>query len=268
MAMVTGAISLENLMVRRLLPGGDDVTKFLIREVADFVIFLLASGITGRLERRTIGDYGLPGSKMFRGQFWQGALAGFAAITVLLVAMRAAGVFYFGSIVLHGKAVWMWAAIYALVFTLVALREEFRARGYALYTLAAGIGYWPAAIVSAAIFGYGHHANTGEDWIGLFNAGLYGLLACFLLRRSGNLWLPIGFHMAFDWGESYFYGVADSGQTVPGHLLNPSLAGLAWLSGGTVGPEGSALCTLMIVVVWLACARWMREVKYPRAAIV
>jgi hypothetical protein len=23
--------------------------------------------------------------------------------------------------------------------------------------------------------------------------------------------MPIGLHMAFDWGETYFYGVADSG---------------------------------------------------------
>ncbi|PYV64514.1 MAG: hypothetical protein DMG97_34665 [Acidobacteria bacterium] len=76
--------------------------------------------------------------------------------------------------------------------------------------------------------------------------------------------MPIGLHMAFDWGETYFYGVADSGQTLPGHLLNSSSSGPAWLSGGTVGPEGSLLCTLLIVVVWLSCAAWLREVKYPK----
>jgi hypothetical protein len=39
----------------------------------------------------------------------------------------------------------------------------------------------------------------------------------------------IGLHMAFDLGETYFYGVADSGQTLPGHLLNSSSSGPAWL---------------------------------------
>jgi hypothetical protein len=201
---------------------------------------------------------------MFRAQFWQGALLGFASISGLLVAMRAVGVFHFGSVALHGADVWKWAAVYALVFILVALREEFRARGYGLFTLSAGIGFWPAAIVSAAYFGYSHHGNSGEDWIGLFNAAAFGLLTCFLLRRSSNLWMPIGLHMAFDWGETYFYGVADSGQTTPGHLLNSSSSGPAWLSGGTVGPEGSVLCTLLIVVLWLICAGWLREVKYPK----
>ena len=154
--------------------------------------------------------------------------------------MRAVGVFHFDSIALHGFDIWKWAIAWALVFILVALREEFRARGYGLFTLSAGIGFWPAAILSAACFGYSHHGNSGEDWIGLFNAGAFGLLACFLLRRTGNLWMPIGLHMAFDWGETYFYGVANSGQTLPGHLLNSSSSGPPWLSGGTVGPEGSA----------------------------
>jgi len=246
------------------LPGGDDTTLFLVREVMDFLIFLVTSWIMGRIEGRSIADYGLPRRGMFGVLFWQGVLLGFASITGLLVAMRVAGVFYFGNVVLHGAELWKWAIVYALVFMLVALREEFRARGYGLYTLAAGIGFWPAAILSAAYFGYSHHGNSGEDWIGLFNAGAFGLLACFLLRRTGNLWLPIGVHMAFDWGETYFYGVPDSGQTLPGHLFNSSSSGPAWLSGGTVGPEGSLLCTLMLVSIWIICARWLRDVKYPR----
>ena len=268
LAIASSLIYSSNLLIRRLLHSADDVTLFLVREVMDFLIFLLSSWIMGRIEGRTIADYGLPWRKMFRVQFWQGAVIGFASLTALLLAMRLCGVFYFGSIALHSTDIWQWAAAYALVFVLVALREEFRARGYALFTLSAGIGFWPAAILSSAFFGYSHHGNTGEDWIGLFNAGLFGLLGCFFLRRTGNLWMPIGVHMAFDWGETYFYGVADSGQVLPGHLLNSTASGRAWLSGGTVGPEGSALCTLMILVVWLICSVWLRHVKYPKLASV
>jgi membrane protease YdiL (CAAX protease family) len=268
LAIVIALINASNFMVRRLLHSADQTSLFLAREAMDFLMFLLASWIMGRIEGRAIADYGLPSRKMFRAQFWQGVGLGFASITALLAGMRAAGVFYFGSIALHGADVWKWAAVYAFVFILVALREEFRARGYALFTLSTGIGFWPAAILSAAFFGYSHHANSGEDWIGLFNAGAFGLFACFLLRRTGNLWMPIGLHMAFDWGETYFYGVADSGQVLPGHLLNSSSSGPALLSGGTVGPEGSLLCTLLIVVVWLICAGWLREVRYPKTAIL
>ncbi len=266
LAIVVALIKATNLIVAWLLPGADPTALFLLFLVVNFLIFLFASWIMGRIEGRTIADYGLPWRRMFRGQFWQGVLLGFASISGLLAAMRVAGVFHFGNIALHGADVWKWAIIYAAVFVIVALKEEFRARGYGLFTLSAGIGFWPAAIVSAAYFGYSHHGNSGEDYIGLFNAGVFGLVACFLLRRTGNLWMPIGFHMAFDWGETYFYGVADSGQTLPGHLLNGSSSGPAWLSGGTVGPEGSLLCTLLLVVMWLICAVWLREVKYPKPA--
>ena len=184
LAIVVTLINASNFIVRRLLGGTDQDTLFLVREIMDFLIFVLASWIMGRFECRTLADYGLPWRKMFRSQFWQGALLGFGAITGLLVAMRVARVFYFGAVALHGADIAKWAAIYALVFTLVALREEFRARGYALFTLSTGIGFWPAAVLSAAYFGYSHHGNSGEDWIGLVNAGLFGLLACLLLRRS------------------------------------------------------------------------------------
>ncbi|MGC2476383.1 MAG: type II CAAX endopeptidase family protein [Candidatus Sulfotelmatobacter sp.] len=268
LAIVITVINARNQIVSRLLHGADDTALFFVREVSDFLIFLLASWIMGNIEGRTIADYGLPRRGMFSVQFCQGALLGFAAITGLLVAMRVFGVFYFGSIALHGADIWRWAVVYVFVFILVALQEEFRARGYGLFTLSTGIGFWPAAILSAAFFGYSHHGNSGEDWIGLFNAGAFGLLACLLLRRTGNLWMPIGLHMAFDWGETYFYGVANSGHKLPGHLLNSSSSGPAWLSGGAVGPEGSLLCTLLILVVWLICAGWLREVKYPKLAPV
>ena len=263
LAIVIALTSATNLMVRRLLGGADATMLFLVREVMDLLIFLFVSFIMGRIEGRTIADYGLPWRKMFRAEFCRGVFLGFASITALLMVLRLVGVFHFGAIALHGAEIWKWAIIYALVFILVALREEFRARGYALFTISMGIGFWPAAILSSAYFGYSHHLNAGEDWIGLVNAGVFGLLACLLLRRTGNLWMPIGLHMAFDWGETYFYGVAYSGNALPGHLLNTTSSGPAWLSGGTVGPEGSVLCTLLLVVVWTICSGWFREVKYP-----
>lgn len=263
---VTGLISLENFTVARLLPHPDDTTLFFIREIADFVIILLVTWIMGQVEHRTIAEYGLPWRKMFRAQFWQGAALGFATISVLLLFMRLAGVFYFGHISLRGAEIAKWAIIYGIAFILVALREEFRSRGYGLYTLSAGIGFWPAALVWSGFFAFSHSGNPGENWIGLLNVGLYGLLACFLVRRTGNLWMPIGVHVTFDWGETYFYGVADSGHVLPGHLFDSHSLGPAWLSGGTVGPEGSVLCTLTLIIVWMICAVWLREVRYPSPA--
>jgi len=253
-----------NAAIRRWLGHADGDTLFLVREIMDLVIIFAVSWAAGRIEGRSIATYGLPARQMFGARFWEGMGLGLAAITALLCAMRAAGVYRFGSIALNGRDALRWAAIYGFVFLLVALREEFRARGYLQYTLSGGLGFWPAAVLTSAFFGYSHHANAGEDWIGLFNAGAVGLLFCLLLRRSGNLWMPIGFHLAFDWGETYLYGVPNSGHVLPGHLLSGSSSGAWWLSGGTVGPEGSVLCTLLLIAVWCVCARWLPRAQYPQ----
>ena len=268
LAILIPLLGTVHLIEVRILHGINEGALFVINNILLFLIFLLASWIMGKMEGRRIADYGLPCRRMFRGQFWQGAAMGFASITVLLVALRVAGVFHFGKIALHGAELWKYAAIYTLVFILIGLREEFCYRGYALFTLATGVGFWLPAILLSAFFGYRHLGNTGETWIGAFNAGTFGLLCCLLLQRTGNLWMSIGFHAAWDWGETFFYGVADSGRTAPGHLFDSSSAGPVWLTGGSVGPEGSWLCILLLVALWFLFAAWFRETKYPDPAAI
>ena len=60
LALVIALVNASNLIVRRLLHSADETALFLVREVMDFLIFLLASWIMGRIEHRTIADYGLP----------------------------------------------------------------------------------------------------------------------------------------------------------------------------------------------------------------
>jgi len=253
---------------QKQVPRFDSVTV-LAGEASVFLLILLASWIMAKIEGRKIADYGLPWRKVFDRRFWQGALIGFAAITVLLLSLRAARVFQFGTLALHGAEIWKYAITWALAFLTVGFFEEFAFRGYALFTLTSGIGFWPSAIIMSVLFGSVHYGNPGETWLGAFSAGAVGLLFCLILRRTGDLWMAIGFHAAWDWGESFFFGVADSGAVAPGHLFNSTFAARpVWLTGGTVGPEGSWLCLLLLVVLWFVFAAWLRGAKYPdRAAI-
>jgi membrane protease YdiL (CAAX protease family) len=269
-ALFTASAELSRLLRHHRPARGAVLTPevVLVGETFMFAVVLLAGAIMARFEGRTLGDYGLPWHQAFRGRFWQGAAVGFAGISALLGAMRATGVFHVDSIALHGEAVLKYAILWGLVFLAVALFEEFGFRGYVVFTLTTGIGFWAAAMASSLVFGYVHHGNHGETWLGAFNAGIVGLLFCLMLRRTGDLWLAIGFHAAWDWGESYFYGVPDSGELVTGHLMNVSFSGPQWLTGGTVGPEGSWLCTALLVVLGLILQAWLREIKYPRVKAV
>jgi membrane protease YdiL (CAAX protease family) len=250
--------------VIRTLPHFNDVAfTYLADKISKFTVFLLATWIMARIEGRTISDYGLPWRKAFGRQFWQGSAGAFLGLTGFLATLRLAGLFHFGRMTLQSGEIWKWGALYGLGFIVVALEEEFHYRSYGLYTLTQATGFWPAAALSSAIFGYSHLGSPGENWLGVLNAGAGGLLFCLLLRRSGNLWMPIGFHTSWDWTQSYFYGIPDSGYTLPGHLLSGTFFGPAWLTGGTVGPEGSLLLTLLLVLFWLGASAFLPEVHYP-----
>ncbi|HVO79495.1 MAG TPA: CPBP family intramembrane glutamic endopeptidase, partial [Terriglobales bacterium] len=135
--------------------------------------------------------------------------------------------------------------------------------GYIQFTLAQGIGFWPAAALLSALFGATHVNNPGETPTGILGAAVIGFFFCLTLRRTGNLWFAIGFHASWDWGETYFYSVPDSGGVWPGHLLQSSFQGPTWLTGGSVGPEGSALLFVVIALTWVVFDRAYPEVKYP-----
>ena len=262
-AIVGVLIFAKAALIRRLPHSSDQAVSYLVDKTLNFAVFLLASWIMAKIETRTIADYGLPWRKMFGPRFWTGAAMALVGLTGFLTLARFAGLFRFGEIALRGSEIWEWGALYGFGFFVVALEEEFHYRGYGLFTLAKGVGFWPAAIVSSAAFGYSHIGNAGENWLGLFNAGAGGLLFCFLLRRSGDLWMPIGFHTSFGWAQTYLYGVPNSGHILPRHLLNGNFSGPTWLTGGTVGPEGSVLLTLLLILFWLGISAAMRKAQYP-----
>jgi membrane protease YdiL (CAAX protease family) len=122
---------------------------------------------------------------------------------------------------------------------LVGLSEEFLFRGYSQYTLARGIGFWPAAVCLSLVFGAAHLRNPGEGIVGAANVAVTGLVFAFALRRTGNLWLGVGWHASFDFGETFLFSVPNSGYVFDQHLSSAVLHGKTWLTGGTVGPEGS-----------------------------
>ena len=114
-----------------------------------------------------------------------------------------------------------------------------------------GVGFWNAAWVTSVLFGGGHTSNSGENWVGIFAAAGIGLVFCASVRLTGSAWWAIGCPAAWDWGESYFYGTADSGLVAKGHLLTTSQAGNVLWNGGADGPEGSLLTIPIILLLLL-----------------
>jgi membrane protease YdiL (CAAX protease family) len=208
-------------------------------EVFSFSVVFGAALIMAQIEGRSVGVYGLPLSGASGKFFWQGCLIGLVEVSALIGLIAAFGGYSFGDVALHGKELLRWGILWAVFFVFVGLFEEFLFRGYTQFTLADGIGFWPAAVVLSCSFGAVHLGNPGEGWVGAAGVAVIGLVFAFVLRRTGNLWLCVGWHASFDFGETFLYSVPNSGIVFSGHLSNASLHGPKWLTGGTVGPEGS-----------------------------
>jgi membrane protease YdiL (CAAX protease family) len=232
-------------------------------EGAGIVALLIAMWLLARLERRRATAYGFAPRNRAR-YFFGGLMWGVALLSLLVFLLRACGLLVFDTRLLNGPSIAHYGLLWFAAFLLVALKEELFSRGYLQFTLTRGLrsiyrwvfgarhanalGFWTAALALSYLFGAGHSGNTGESPIGLFAAGLFGLLFCFSLWRTGSLWWAIGFHTAWDWAQSFLYGVPDSGLIARGHLFAAHAAASPWLSGGVTGPEGSVLFLPVAVV--------------------
>ena len=243
--------------------GRITVTPLLMGESEAIALLFLsiAALVMSKMEHRKIGEYGLPLRKALGKDFWIGSVSGFLAISGTLLVMFLLRGFRVTGLALHGMAILSALLAWGIAFLLAGMVEEFLCRGYLQYTLASGIGFWPAAFVVSGLFAFGHSFNSNETALGVVATGLFSLLFCLFLRRTGNLWIAVGFHAAWNWGQT-LYGVADSGMLPYHNVFTSAFTGPNWLTGGIVGPEGSILCPIALLVVALLFGRYYRESRY------
>lgn len=206
------------------------------------------SRFAAKIEGRPLGAFGLPLRDAFRKRFALGLIWGVILASLDIGCTYLLGGYSFGNFALVPREALSDGAAWALAFIMVGLFEEFLYRGYALHSLSIGVGFWPAAILLSAIFGGLHLMNAGEGIVGALDVMLYGLFACFTLRRTGNLWFAVGLHSAWDFSLTFLYSAPGSGMHAKGQLLRAALHGPAWLTGGAAGPEGSVIGLAVLIL--------------------
>jgi uncharacterized protein len=214
---------------------------------------LLATWIMAKIERRG-RTYGY--SRAHKVKFFlAGMVSGLILISMLVFALWKDGLLVVEKRLIFGGDVLRYGVLWLIAFSLVGLFEESLTRGFLLYTLTRGfaavyrwafktrhsvtLGFWTAAVILSVIFFLGHTSNPGESPVGLLSVFLAGMFFSYSVWRTGSLWWGVGMHAVWDWGQSFLFGVADSGLMAQHHLLATHPQGKAILSGGTTGPEGS-----------------------------
>jgi membrane protease YdiL (CAAX protease family) len=265
-------------------PAGGEISLLagILAEGIPFVLILLITWIMSKIERRPNPVYGLGDGRKLP-HFFAGLAWGIVVLSVYILALLKTGLLVIDGRLLFGSDTLRYGAIWLFGFLLVGLLEEYQTRGYVQYTLTRGLagfyewafktrhgkalGFWTTAIIFSILFGLGHTSNPGESPIGLLSAGLAGMVFCLSLWRTGSLWWAIGFHTSWDWGQSFFYGVADSGLMIQHHLLATHPVGKPIWSGGTTGPEGSifivAVLALVVLIIFSTLPRGGYAAKLP-----
>ena len=139
------------------------------------------------------------------------------------------------------------------LFLVVGTGEEIIFRGVLFRWIDEKWGFMVALIVSALLFGLIHISESNATlWSSIAIAVEAGLLLGAAYKYSGTLWLPIGIHWAWNFTQGNIFGFEVSGKDIGVSLLNATVSGPDWLTGGSFGAEASVIP----VVLGLLLSAW------------
>jgi CAAX protease family protein len=195
--------------------------------------------------RRSPGDFPMGGQKIFRY-----VLLGFVTgLTVMLAAML-------GILALKSAAVsapqQSWTSSlengfkWVLLDFLGALGEEIYGRAVILIVVERFLGPRGAILISGVMFSGLHFSNPGMSWIWLLRLFCQGMLLAYAVFRTDSLGWSVGYHTGWNWVSAPLLGAVGSGYMDEGHIFEFHPHGSIWITGGSVGPEGSILAFLAV----------------------
>jgi uncharacterized protein len=256
----------NNLLIRTSSANASSimVDDTAINAALGVVGVLIAAWVLSIIEGRRIAAYGI--DRLRFNEFVLGALSGMLLLSLLVGVLYARHYLVFDSHRLRGAKAIVYGVLWLIAYFFVGSLEEYLNRSYLQVTLsrgllflghrffplhARGIAFGLAAIITSSLFGLRHIANHGESSVGIISVFLIGVAFCYSLWRTGSLWWAIGFHMSWDWAQSFFFGVPNSGILSAGRQFQTHSMGHILLSGGSDGPEGSVLVIPILLLVFV-----------------
>ena len=141
-----------------------------------------------------------------------------------------------------------------VLMILVAISEEAVFRGYILHNLLQSMNKWVALGISSLLFALFHSGNPGITVLAILNIFLSGLVLGLNYVYTGNLWFAILFHFSWNFFLGPVLGYEVSGLPLSS-LLEQTIEGPDWLTGGSFGLEGSVLDGSFSIVAFVLLMR-------------
>ena len=157
-----------------------------------------------------------------------------------------------------------WSSILAVFLTLTAVAwwEELVFRGYLFQNLVEGLNIWWAILINSVVFGFIHHMNPNATLLSSLIIVAITPQLIYAYLKTGQLWLPIGLHLGWNFFQASVFGFAASGQKDPS-LIVQTPVGPDWLSGGAFGAEGSVLILPILFASFFLIHFWVNKTRHP-----
>lgn len=163
------------------------------RSLLEIILVLVASAVLLRGMR-----YSVPGTLGLGGQPWTGLTAAALMVLPLYIVF---GLFFDVAEMVPPEV------LYLAVISPMAEELVYRGFAFGLLRKVAGWGFWPAALLPAAFFAWGH-LDQADDLAGaamtVALTGVGALLFAWLFEKWDGLWVPLGLHVAMNFAWNLF----------------------------------------------------------------
>ena len=227
--------------------------QILINAAQIVILFLIFKLIY----KRPLSQMGLSSQSWFK-RLCLGITAGVIAISLYALIASLLGIAVFEPVDLRSLN---WAdMLTGLVFFIsVGFYEEILSRGYFMTVLKTTRNKRLIIAIPAVIFGFMHLLNPSIGLLGILNIFLIGLAFAYMFIKTGSLWMPIGYHISWNFFQGYIYGIQVSGLEQMS-LMKYTATGSDLLTGGAFGAEGGLVCTAIILGL-LAYIHFILKIK-------
>ena len=231
--------------------AGDHVLRFEAIFRPSLAAVLLAGlswllTVGNHVESHQLAAQGLPLTQGWSRQFAIGAGLAFVLVLLAVGVLGMLGHLSF-RVILSSHSLQR-TLVVLFVFATGSLAEELMFRGYPFQRLAEAIGAGGAILVFSTLFGLVHVLNPGASAWGLLNTVVIGVALSVAYLRTRALWMPWGFHFAWNTTLGLIAGLPVSGIRMFNTVVHATAQGPKWLTGQSYGLEASLPAAAAVVV--------------------
>lgn len=209
------------------------------------------------LDKKNIKDMGITNIKNGKKELLTGLIMGAVSITVVCIALLLLKQVKLTNSI-SSPNISVSPVIGLITFTLVGFGEEIFGRAYVMSVLKQTKNKWAIIIISSAIFSALHLFNNSIGILPVINLFIVGVLFGYMFMKSRNVWMPIGFHITWNYFQGYIWGFQVSGNEVKG-LYQVEIVANNYINGGQFGPEGGLVVTFILLILFAIVGVYFKD---------